>query len=100
MKIVYKNIWIKMVLINEYHVDEKLVCLWDKNSLAVMKKSNNDRVYVVDGRERAGKSYWTLQQAAVLDPTLGDYGFPGYDEGMEGEKMAIDLITKEYYNLN
>ncbi len=32
----------------------------------------------------------------VLDPTAGDYGFPGYDAGITGEKTAIDPITKEY----
>ncbi|UCF11913.1 MAG: hypothetical protein JSW06_07675 [Thermoplasmatales archaeon] len=35
----------------------------------------------------------------IFDPTLGDYGFPGYDVDIEGEKIAIDPITKEYYSL-
>ena len=35
----------------------------------------------------------------VLDPTAGDYGYPGYDGGIEGEKTAIDPVTKEYYFL-
>ncbi|MBU0496840.1 MAG: transglutaminase-like domain-containing protein [Candidatus Thermoplasmatota archaeon] len=32
----------------------------------------------------------------VLDPTAGLYGFPGYDAEILGEKVAIDLMTKEY----
>ncbi len=36
----------------------------------------------------------------ILDPTLGDYGFPGYDKYIFGKKLAIDPITKEYSYLN
>jgi len=36
----------------------------------------------------------------ILDPSLGDYGFPGYDSGMEDEITAVDPITKEYYQLS
>jgi len=36
----------------------------------------------------------------LFDPTLGDYGFPGYDGEIEGEMIIIDPITKEYSNLN
>ena len=36
----------------------------------------------------------------ILDPSLGDYGFPGYDSGIEGEITAIDPITKEYYQIS
>ena len=32
----------------------------------------------------------------VLDPTAGDYGYPGYDARLEGEKIAINALTKEY----
>lgn len=34
--------------------------------------------------------------AVLLDPTVGDYGFPGYDAGIVGIKTAIDPLTKEY----
>lgn len=53
-----------------YHVDRKLVTLWGKNSLYNMKKYNNDRVYIVDGRERAGKSWFAFQQMCYLEPSL------------------------------
>jgi hypothetical protein len=32
----------------------------------------------------------------VLDATAGLYGYPGYDGGLTGEKIAIDPVTKEY----
>lgn len=56
--------------------------------------------YELFGEENITNYYIDSMSCVILDPTLGDYGFPGYDEGMEGEKTAIDLITKEYYNLN
>ncbi len=35
----------------------------------------------------------------VLDATAGLYGYPGYDGGLSGEKIAIDPLTKEYVYL-
>jgi hypothetical protein len=35
----------------------------------------------------------------VLDATAGVYGYPGYDGGLVGQKVAIDPISKEYFNL-
>ena len=37
--------------------------------------------------------------AVLLDPTLGEYGFPGYAAGIIGEKTVIDPLTKEYVTL-
>lgn len=51
-----------------YHVDYKLEFLWNKNTLQKMKKRNTDRVYIVDGRERSGKSTFAIQQMGFLDP--------------------------------
>jgi hypothetical protein len=34
--------------------------------------------------------------AVLLDPSLGAYGFPGYDAGISGEKTAVNPLTKEY----
>lgn len=39
------------------------------------------------------------KQAVLLDPTLGDYGFPGYDAGIIGGKTAINPLTREYFTL-
>ena len=39
------------------------------------------------------------QKCIVLDATAGKYGYPGYDANPEGEKIAIDPITKEYFYL-
>lgn len=52
----------------EYHIDNKLIKMWTNNSLDKMKKRNSDRVYIVDGRERSGKSTWAIQQMGYLDP--------------------------------
>jgi hypothetical protein len=35
----------------------------------------------------------------LLDPTLGEYGFPGYDAEVVGEKTAVDPVTKQYFTL-
>lgn len=53
-----------------YHIDDKLIFHWNKNSLRRMKKQNMDRCYIVDGMERSGKSTWTFQQAAYLDEEM------------------------------
>jgi len=37
--------------------------------------------------------------AVLLDPTLGEYGFPGYAAGVIGEKTVIDPLTNEYVTL-
>jgi hypothetical protein len=37
--------------------------------------------------------------AVLLDPTLGEYGFPGYAGHIIGEKTAIDPLTKLYVTL-
>jgi len=59
-----------MVIINDYHVDKKLSLLWIRNSLKEMRNRNSDKVYIVDGIERIGKSLWTIQQACVIEPSL------------------------------
>ena len=46
-------------------------------------------------------SYYEIdnQKCIVLDATAGEYGYPGCDANLEGEKIAIDPITKEYIYL-
>ena len=36
----------------------------------------------------------------VLDPTAGDYGYPGYDANVTGEKIAFNPVTKDYVYLD
>jgi hypothetical protein len=36
------------------------------------------------------------KDAVILDPTVGKYGFPGYDAGVVGEKKVINPVTKQY----
>ncbi len=39
------------------------------------------------------------KDCVLLDPRVGDYGFPGYDAQIVGEKKAIDPVTKLYFTL-
>jgi len=46
--------------------------------------------------------YYTLndESCVILDPTLGEYGYPGYDNEIKGEKIAIDPIYRKSYSLD
>lgn len=59
-----------MAIVNDYHVNDRLLKYWEFNSLHRMKKKDNDKVFIVDGRERLGKSWFTIQQACVIEPSL------------------------------
>lgn len=45
-----------------------------------------------------GISYYNLenQTCVVLDATVGEYGYPGYDGNLTGTKIAIDPLTYDY----
>lgn len=58
--------------IKQFYVSKRLKKFWERNSLANMKKKNKDKVYIVDGMERGGKSTWAIQQACWLEPSLMD----------------------------
>lgn len=51
-----------------YHIDAKLLKIWDKLKERGLVNINEDRVYLVDGREGSGKSTWAFQQAKYLNP--------------------------------
>lgn len=53
-----------------YHIDKNLKRKWDKLRDGQLKKVDDDKVYIVDGRERGGKSTFAFQQAKYLDPTF------------------------------
>lgn len=55
-----------------YHINNGLIAKWDKIKDGKLKKQDNDKVYIVDGRERTGKSTFAIQQACYIDPTLID----------------------------
>jgi len=55
-----------------YYMNPRLKEKWDKIKDGKLHKKDEDRVYIVDGRERVGKSVFTLQQAAYIDPTIID----------------------------
>lgn len=55
--------------VGSYYIEKRLKAQWD-NIKATLIKHDQDRAYIVDGREGVGKSLWTLQQAAYLDPSI------------------------------
>lgn len=55
-----------------YHMEDRLKERWDRIKDGKLAKKDEDRVYVVDGRERTGKSVFTMQQAGYIDPTFVD----------------------------
>lgn len=54
----------------EYSIERKLKGRWDKLKDGRLSTIDEDRFYIVDGHEGAGKSLFTLQQAAYIDPTI------------------------------
>lgn len=58
------------VLDSTYHMNDNLIKKWNALKDGKLKKSDEDRAYVVDGRERTGKSLFSIQQGAYIDPTL------------------------------
>jgi hypothetical protein len=39
------------------------------------------------------------KESVLLDPSLGEYGFPGYDTEIAGVKKVINPLTKQYVTL-
>lgn len=55
---------------NKYYVDKNIMRNWDKIKDGKLAQADEDRVYIVDGREGSGKSLWAMQQAGAIDPAL------------------------------
>jgi len=53
-----------------YHINNNLIKKWDYLKDGRLSKIDEDRVYIVDGRERVGKSLFTIQQGAYIDKTI------------------------------
>ncbi|MEM4325862.1 MAG: hypothetical protein QXU40_00990 [Candidatus Pacearchaeota archaeon] len=53
-----------------YHINDKLIKKWENLKDGKLRKIDEDRAYVVDGRERCGKSLFTIQQSAFIDPEI------------------------------
>ena len=60
-----------------------------KPSFYQLFKNNSISSYTLDGNP-----------SVVLDPTAGEYGYPGYDANVTGEKIAFDPLTKDYVYLD
>lgn len=56
----------------KYHMDPKTKKAWDEFKGGKIAKYDEDRFYIVDGHEGAGKSLFCIQQAAYIDPTILD----------------------------
>lgn len=54
----------------KYHMNDNLIKKWDKIRKGRLKKIDEDRVYICDGRERTGKSVFAGQQIAYIDPSI------------------------------
>ena len=55
-----------------YHMGAGLQRKWDSLKDGGVTKIDEDRFYVTDGHEGAGKSLFTIQQCAYIDPTILD----------------------------
>lgn len=60
-----------------------------------------DVKYIVLDLDKLSTKYYNIdgETCVVLDATLGEYGYPGYDVKIQGDKVAIDQLTKEVINL-
>jgi hypothetical protein len=56
----------------KYSIDKNLYIKWEKIKDGGLAKIDDDKVYVIDGRERSGKSVFTMQQAGAIDPSIFD----------------------------
>jgi len=54
----------------QYYINKQVKENWDTLKDGGLIKRDEDRVYIVDGRERTGKSVFAIQQAAYLDPSI------------------------------
>lgn len=59
-----------------YYINKTLVDKWDKLKTSLVKR-DEDRVFIVDGRERSGKSVFAIQQAAYINPSILQDKFNG-----------------------
>jgi len=73
---------------NSYYMNKKLHLLWSNLKDGKLTKRDDDRCYIVDGRERSGKSLFTFQQAAFIDPTI-------LDDGPNGEPLPRITFSGE-----
>jgi len=71
-----------------YYMNKNMKRLWDGLANGRLAKEDSDRFYITDGRERSGKSVFTLQQAAYIDPTV-------LDDGPNGELLPRICFSPE-----
>jgi len=71
-----------------YSVDKRLHKKWATINNGQLAKEDDDRVFVVDGRERSGKSLFTLQQAGAIDPLM-------FEEALATQTLPVICFTAE-----
>lgn len=71
-----------------YYMNKAIQAHWDSIKDGTLAKLDTDEIICVDGRERTGKSLWTIQQAAYIDPTI-------LDNGPNGELLPRITFTTE-----
>ncbi len=64
-----KKIGIKPIK-TTFYVNKKVKSKWEKIKDGQLIKQDDDKVYLVDGRERSGKSLFSFQQAYYIDKTF------------------------------
>lgn len=75
---------------SSYHINDNLIKKWNKVKDGKLKKIDEDRAYVSDGRERSGKSLFTIQQGAYVD----DYVLEDADKnGKILPRISIDGVS-------
>ena len=85
-------------------------CSIDKYGGVMIINSNNEKarvdvkvdiIYLEIDPEKISTLYYEVegQNCIVLDSTLGEYGYPGYNTEIKGEKIAIDSLTRKKYQL-
>ena len=55
-----------------WYLNAKNKLVWDSIKDGKLAKYDEDRSYIIDGKEGTGKSLFTIQQAAYIDPTILD----------------------------
>ena len=72
-----------------WYLNKKNYLVWSGIKGGSLAKWDEDRVYIIDGKEGTGKSLFTIQQAAAIDPTILD------DEG--GKLLPRICFTVEEF---
>lgn len=74
-----------------FSVHKDLYNKWMQLRDGKLTKVDDDKVYVVDGRERSGKSVFAMQQIATIDPTI-------IEDALRGDTSRICFTAEAFLN--